>query len=232
MSAKVEAGVALVIEDAPEMRWVARRLLRSNGFEVLEAEDGERGLALAREFRPTLVLLDLTLPRLDGLEVCRALREFSDAYIIIVTGREDELDKVEGLTVGADDYVTKPYSPRELGARVQAMLRRPRTAAPATRSTRMVGALAIDVDARTVTIDATIVRLTRKEFDLLVALSERPGGVVSRDALLHRVWGTNWFGDPHVVDVHISNLRRKLAAGGHPVETVRGVGFRLVARPD
>jgi DNA-binding response OmpR family regulator len=231
MSAKVGAGVALVIEDAPEMRWVARRLLQSSGFEVLEAEDGERGLALAREFRPTLVLLDLTLPGLDGLEVCRGLREFSDAYIIIVTGREDELDKVEGLTVGADDYVTKPYSPRELEARVQAMLRRPRTAA-STPTTRVVGRLAIDVDARTVTIDTTVVRLTRKEFDLLVALSERPGGVVSRDTLLRRVWGGSWFGDPHVVDVHVSNLRRKLAAGGHLVETVRGVGFRLVGPSD
>jgi DNA-binding response OmpR family regulator len=210
------------------MRLIARQLLQSKGFEVAEAEDGERGLALARELKPDLVLLDLGLPRLDGLEVCRRLRVFSDAYIVIVTGREDELDKIEGLTVGADDYVTKPYSPRELGARIQAMLRRPRTTVPHASSIRSVGDLTVDLDTRSVRIGERAVSLTRTEFELLSALSERPGGVLTRETLLERVWGPNWFGDAHVVDVHVSNLRRKVAGATARVQTVRGVGFRLV----
>jgi len=228
MSARPHAFQALVIEDAPDMRLIATRLLRTKGFEVAEAEDGERGLALARELDPDLILLDLSLPRLDGLEVCRRLRDFSDAYIVIVTGREDELDKVEGLTVGADDYVTKPYSPRELAARIHAMLRRPRTAIEHAATARLVGDLSIDVGARAVKVGDEPVELTRTEFELLAALSERPGGVLSRETLLERVWGPNWFGDAHVVDVHISNLRRKISAARGRVQTVRGVGFRLV----
>jgi DNA-binding response OmpR family regulator len=228
MSARPHAFQALVIEDAPDMRLIATRLLRTKGFEVAEAEDGERGLALARELDPDLILLDLSLPRLDGLEVCRRLRDFSDAYIVIVTGREDELDKVEGLTVGADDYVTKPYSPRELAARIHAMLRRPRTAIEHPATARLVGDLSIDVGARAVKVGDEPVELTRTEFELLAALSERPGGVLSRETLLERVWGPNWFGDAHVVDVHISNLRRKISAARGRVQTVRGVGFRLV----
>jgi DNA-binding response OmpR family regulator len=228
MSARPHAFQALVIEDAPDMRLIATRLLRTKGFEVAEAEDGERGLALARELDPDLILLDLSLPRLDGLEVCRRLRDFSDAYIVIVTGREDELDKVEGLTVGADDYVTKPYSPRELAARIHAMLRRPRTAIEHAATARLVGDLSIDVGARAVKVGDEPVELTRTEFELLAALSERPGGVLSRETLLERVWGPNWFGDAHVVDVHISHLRRKISAARGRVQTVRGVGFRLV----
>jgi DNA-binding response OmpR family regulator len=228
MSERPHAFQALVIEDAPDMRLIATRLLRTKGFEVAEAEDGERGLALARELDPDLILLDLSLPRLDGLEVCRRLRDFSDAYIVIVTGREDELDKIEGLTVGADDYVTKPYSPRELAARIHAMLRRPRTAIEHPATARLVGNLSIDVGARAVKVGDEPVALTRTEFELLAALSERPGGVLSRETLLERVWGPNWFGDAHVVDVHISNLRRKISAARGRVQTVRGVGFRLV----
>jgi DNA-binding response OmpR family regulator len=228
MSERPHAFQALVIEDAPDMRLIATRLLRTKGFEVAEAEDGERGLALARELDPDLILLDLSLPRLDGLEVCRRLRDFSDAYIVIVTGREDELDKVEGLTVGADDYVTKPYSPRELAARIHAMLRRPRTAIEHAATARLVGDLSIDVGARAVKVGDEPVELTRTEFELLAALSERPGGVLSRETLLERVWGPNWFGDAHVVDVHISNLRRKISAARGRVQTIRGVGFRLV----
>jgi DNA-binding response OmpR family regulator len=210
------------------MRLAARRMLQSKGFDVAEAEDGERGLVLARELEPDLVLLDLVLPRLDGLEVCRRLRTFSDAYIVIVTGREDELDKVEGLTIGADDYVTKPYSPRELGARIEAMLRRPRTGVAPIPSVRVVGDLTVDIDTRTVRIGEQPVALTQTEFELLSALSERPGGVLTRETLIERVWGESWFGDAHVVDVHVSNLRRKLSGATSRVQTVRGVGFRLV----
>jgi len=147
---------------------------------------------------------------------------------VIVTGREDELDKIEGLTVGADDYVTKPYSPRELAARIHAMLRRPRTAIEHAATARLVGDLSIDVGARAVKVGDEPVELTRTEFELLAALSERPGGVLSRETLLERVWGPNWFGDAHVVDVHISNLRRKISAARGRVQTIRGVGFRLV----
>jgi DNA-binding response OmpR family regulator len=221
------ARMALIVEDSPEMRLVARSLLRREGFTVVEAADGERGLALAAEHRPDLVLLDLTLPRMEGFEVCRRLRSFCDAYVVIVSGRSDELDKVQGLTVGADDYVTKPYSPRELAARIQAMLRRPRAARAASEETRRFGDLVVEVDARRVTVGDREVSLTGREFDLLTALTERPGGVLSRDALLTRVWGPSWFGDQHVVDVHLSNLRRKLAHADAQVQTVRGVGFRL-----
>jgi DNA-binding response OmpR family regulator len=219
---------ALIIEDAPDMRLLAKRLLEENGFDVTEAPDGEQGLAIAETQQPDLILLDLNLPGMDGLDVCRRLRAISDAYIVIVTGREDELDKVEGFTVGADDYVTKPYSPAELRARIQAMLRRPRTPVASTLQTRSIGDIGIDVDARVVTVAGEPVELTRTEFDILSALSERPGGVLSREALLRRIWGPNWFGDAHVVDVHVSNLRRKLGAAGKQVQTARGVGFRLV----
>jgi DNA-binding response OmpR family regulator len=219
---------ALVIEDAPDMRVLATRLLEQNGFDVAVAADGEEGLSLAEEQRPDLILLDLTLPGLDGLEVCRRLRGFSDAYIVIVSGREDELDKVEGLTVGADDYVTKPYSPRELHARIQAMLRRPRTPVAGGMAERAIGQISLNVEARTVAVAGEPVELTRTEFDLLAALSERPGAVLAREALLRRVWGPNWFGDAHVVDVHVSNLRKKLGAAGKQVQTARGVGFKLV----
>jgi DNA-binding response OmpR family regulator len=228
MSAAPGPYHALVIEDAPDMRLVAVAILRDRGFQVSEAEEGERGLELARDEPPDLVLLDLTLPGMDGLEVCRRLREFSDAYIVIVSGREDEVDKIEGLTAGADDYVTKPYSPRELSARIEAMLRRPRTPGGQAGGARTVGEIAIDVEARTVAVAGDEVALTRTEFDLLASMSERPGGVVARDELLRRVWGPNWYGDAHVVDVHVSNLRRKLGAAGRQVQTVRGVGFRLV----
>jgi DNA-binding response OmpR family regulator len=229
MSAAPGTLRALVIEDAPDMRLVATTILRDKGFLTSEAEEGERGLELARAEQPELVLLDLTLPGMDGLEVCRRLREFSDAYIVIVSGREDELDKVEGLTAGADDYVTKPYSPRELSARIEAMLRRPRMPG-AQPGAQEVGHIAIDVDARTVAVAGEEAALTRTEFDLLASLSERPGGVVARDDLLRRVWGPNWYGDAHVVDVHVSNLRKKLGPAGKQVQTVRGVGFRLVDR--
>jgi DNA-binding response OmpR family regulator len=218
---------ALVIEDAPDMRLAALAILRDRGFAATEAEEGEQGLALARAENPDLVLLDLTLPGMDGLEVCRRLREFSDAYVVIVSGREDEVDKVEGFNAGADDYVTKPYSPRELAVRIEAMLRRPRT--PATQqAARTVGDIALDADARTVAVAGEEVALTRTEFDLLASLWERPGGVVARDELLKRVWGPGWYGDAHVVDVHVSNLRRKLGSSARQVQTVRGVGFRLV----
>ena len=170
----------------------------------------------------------MSLPGIDGFEVCRRLREFSDAYVIMVTGRTDEVDRVVGLTVGADDYVTKPFSARELAARIGAMRRRPRSAPVGTRLE--FDGLAIDAAAREVVLDGTRLDLTKIEFDLLSKLASEPRRVFARQQLLDSVWGGDWYGDDHVVDVHMGNLRKKLGeSGSRPrfIHTVRGVGFRF-----
>jgi DNA-binding response OmpR family regulator len=223
---------ALVVDDAVEFRELVGGLLRSEGFVLETAEDGDSALELARSFEPDVVVLDIGLPGIDGVEVCRRLRTFSDAYVVMVTAREEEVDKLIGLSVGADDYITKPFSPRELVARIRAMLRRPRTAVARARDVRRVGELEVDPDAREVRVGGAVVELTRIEFDLIDVLSERPRVAFTRAQLLERVWGPNWFGDDHLVDVHVSKLRQKL--GDDPraprfVRTVRGVGYRLEA---
>jgi DNA-binding response OmpR family regulator len=220
---------ALVVDDAAEFRELVAAVLRRDGFSVEVAGDGPAALDLARSFGPDVVVLDLGLPGMDGVEVCRQLRTFTDAYVVMVTGRRDEVDKLIGLSVGADDYVTKPFSTRELVARVRAMLRRPRVST-GERALRRLGPLEVDPGAREVRIRGTVVELTRIEFDLLDALSERPRTAMTRAHLLQRVWGPNWFGDDHVVDVHISKLRQKLgddARAPRMLRTVRGVGYRL-----
>lgn len=220
---------ALVVDDEPPLVRLVSAYLEREGFSVSTAADGEEALRLARERPPDVVVLDLMLPGIDGLEVCRRIRTFSDAYVVMLTARAEELDKIVGLSTGADDYVTKPFSPGELVARIRAMLRRPR--ADQTRTgTRRVGDLEIGPLAREVTRDGRSIALTRLEFDLLDALSERPNVAFTRSRLLERVWGPDWFGDEHVVDVHVANLRRKL--GDDPrahryVLTLRGVGYRL-----
>jgi DNA-binding response OmpR family regulator len=169
---------------------------------------------------------------MDGVEVCRQVRTFSDAYVVILTARSDEVDTLIGLSVGADDYMTKPFSPRELMARVQAMLRRPRQSDGGGKTVRTFGALSIDPVGRDVWLDGEPVALTRTEFDLLAALAERPRMAFSRRQLIDHVWGETWVGDEHLVDVHIGHLRRKLgddAAEGRFVRTVRGVGYRMGA---
>jgi len=181
-----------------------------------------------RSTNPDVVILDVMLPGLDGIEVCRQLRTFSDAYVLMLTARSEEIDRIMGLTVGADDYLVKPFSPRELVARVKALLRRPRTESAPT-SAGPPG-LEIDEARRTVRVDARVVDLTTLEFDLLAVLARDPGVVVRRQALLDRVWGIDFVADDHLVDVHVGNLRRKLGDDpAHPrfVETVRGVGYRL-----
>jgi DNA-binding response OmpR family regulator len=225
---------ALVVDDAPEFRELVSTVLRREGFAVELASDGPGALAVARDFEPDVVVLDIGLPGMDGVEVCRRLRTFSDAYIVMLTGRQEEVDKLIGLSVGADDYVTKPFSARELVARVRAMLRRPRSGAVAAtdgaQRLRRVGELDIDVAAREVKVAGRVVELTRIEFDLLDALSERPRVALTRAQLLERVWGPTWFGDDHVVDVHVSKLRQKLgddARAPRHVRTVRGFGYRL-----
>jgi DNA-binding response OmpR family regulator len=223
---------ALVVDDAAEFRELVGSVLRSEGFVVQAVEDGPAALTAARSFAPDVVLLDIGLPGMDGVEVCRQLRTFTDAYVVMLTGREDEVDKLIGLSVGADDYVTKPFSARELVARVRAMLRRPRTASATAAPARRIGALEVDPAAREARLEGRVVELTRIEFDLLDALSQRPRTALTRGQLLERVWGPNWFGDDHVVDVHISKLRQKLGDDAHApryIRTVRGVGYRLDA---
>ena len=220
---------ALVVDDEPPLVRLVGAYLEREGFSVSTAADGEEALRLARERPPDVVVLDLMLPGIDGIEVCRRIRTFSDAYIVMLTARAEELDKIVGLSTGADDYVTKPFSPGELVARIRAMLRRPR-AGQTGAEPRRLGDLAIDPLAREVSRDGRPIALTRLEFDLLDALSERPNVAFSRRQLLERVWGPNWFGDEHVVDVHVANLRRKLGDDpGAPryVLTLRGVGYRL-----
>ncbi len=231
---------ALVVDDEVPLAEVVASYLEREMFDVSLAHSGADALALAREIDPDVVVLDVGLPGIDGLEVCRQLRTFSDAYVVMLTARDTELDTIVGLSVGADDYVTKPFSPRELVARIRAMLRRPRTvAAPATTAadsasagppTRVFGPLSIDVASRQVFINDEPVLLTRTEFDVLAALSSRPAVVFSRRQLLESIWGDSWVGNAHLVDVHVGHLRRKLGddpADPRYVITVRGVGYRM-----
>jgi DNA-binding response OmpR family regulator len=227
---------ALVVDDAAEFRELVGAVLRREGFQVDLAEDGDAALAIARASEPDVVVLDIGLPGIDGVEVCRRLRTFSDAYVVMLTGRQEEVDKLIGLSVGADDYVTKPFSNRELVARIRAMLRRPRGGVDPSRGAaiRRLDGLELDTAAREVRLDGRIVELTRIEFDLLTALADRPRVALTRAQLLESVWGPSWFGDDHVVDVHMSKLRQKLGEDPREprfVRTVRGVGYRLDAEP-
>ena len=219
---------ALLVEDSPEFVTVVTRLLEQLGFAVSVARDGDRAVTLARAEHPDLIVLDVTLPDTDGFEVCRKLREFTDAYVLMVTARQEELDKVVGFSVGADDYVTKPFSGRELTARIKAMTRRPRL--PTTPEQRDFGRLGVDPRAREVTLDGRPVDLTKIEFDILDLLSGSPRQTFTRRQVLEQVWGGSWFGDDHVIDVHVGNLRKKLgesATTPRHIRTVRGVGYRF-----
>ncbi|MBK9738505.1 MAG: response regulator transcription factor [Actinobacteria bacterium] len=219
----------LVVDDEKPLVGVITSYLEREGFTVLPAYDGLSAVEIARAERPDLIMVDLVLPGLSGLEVCARVREFSDAYVIILTARDDEADKVAGLTAGADDYVTKPFSPRELVARIHAMLRRPRQTLPEAEAI-VLGRLTIDLESRDVTLDGELIPLTRTEFDLLAAMLARPRAALSRRELIDQVWGPDWFGDEHVVDVHVGHLRSKLgdsATEPQYVRTVRGVGYGL-----
>jgi DNA-binding response OmpR family regulator len=224
---------ALVVEDEIEMAKVIGSYLEREGYEVHLCHDGLDAVELARQADPDVVVLDLGLPGQDGLEVCRQLRTFSDAYVVMLTARSDEVDTLIGLSVGADDYLTKPFSPRELVARLRAMLRRPRPIGQAERDVsdmRVFGPLTVDATGRDVWLNDEPIDLTRTEFDLLAALSERPRMAFSRRQLIDKVWGQTWVGDEHLVDVHIGHLRRKLgdeANASRFVRTVRGVGYRM-----
>lgn len=226
----------LVVDDELPMANVVRSYLEREGFDVTLAQTGPDAVAAARTHDPAVIVLDIMLPGFDGLEVCKRIREFSDAYIIMLTARDEEVDKVVGLAMGADDYLVKPFSPRELVARVRAMLRRPRAStspgAVAPDDVLRVGTLSVDTQAREVSVDGEPVQLTRTEFDLLAALATRPRMAYSRRQLIDEVWGADWYGDEHVVDVHIGHLRTKLndtAEQPRFIRTVRGVGYGMVA---
>ncbi len=227
----------LVVDDEANLVELVQGYLEQEGYTVLTAGDGRAALDLARSGSPDVIILDLLLPGLDGLEVCRQVRQFSDAYVLMLTAKAEEVDKLVGLAVGADDYLTKPFSPRELVARVKAMLRRPRTAlpgAPDTPAIRRFGEVALDDARHEVTKRGEVVPLTPREFALLATLAGHPGRVFTRDQLLERIWGDDFY-DDHVVDVHVGNLRRKIEDDpGQPcyIETVRGVGYRFGVRQD
>lgn len=219
---------ALVVEDEPPISRLVTRYLQQEGFEVDAAYDAETGVDLARSRDPDVVVLDLMLPGMDGIEACRVIRTFSDAYIIMLTARTEEIDRLIGLSVGADDYLGKPFSPRELVARVKAMLRRPRLTPADQEPVRRFGDLVVDPVAREVFRDGEPLTLTRTEFDLLDTLSARPRVAFTRRQLAETVWGYDV--DDHVVDVHMANLRRRLgddARTSRFVRTVRGVGYRM-----
>ena len=220
----------LVIDDEPAIVKLVSAYLKPEGYEVLTAVDGPSGLKSALAFKPDLVILDLMLPGMDGIELLSRLRRESDAYVIRLTAKTEETDKIVGLSVGADDYVTKPFSPRELTARVKAVLRRIQTGPRSETSIYTSRHLHMDVGARLVSVDETPVELTAIEFDLLKALVENRGRVLSREQLLEKVWGGEYFGEIRVVDVHLGHVRHKLVRDDL-VATVRGVGYRFEDQP-
>jgi DNA-binding response OmpR family regulator len=219
----------LAVEDDERIRTGLRMALEDEGWTVEEAENGEDALALFRRDPADVVLIDIMLPGVDGFEVCRSLRRSSDVPIIMVTARADTHDVVAGLEAGADDYLTKPFAPKELSARIRALLRRARTPEPGISHLRF-GDLEIVPDAGVVTLAGRDVHLTKTEFRLLCELASSPGRVFSREVLLERVWGYGYFGDGRLVDVHIRRLRTKIendAANPRHVLTVRGLGYKL-----
>jgi Response regulators consisting of a CheY-like receiver domain and a winged-helix DNA-binding domain len=225
----------LFVEDEAAIYEPFSKALRRNGFEPVVARTAAEALKSAGQVDPALVLLDLNLPDGDGSDVCRSLRKDSDVPIVMLTARGTEMDRVLGLELGADDYVVKPFSSRELISRIRAVLRRPRTDTSAPALPIVTGELEVDPGARTVHLDGEPLKLARKEFDLLAELARHSGQVVTREDLMTRVWDVNWFGSTKTLDVHIRTLRRKLgddSADPRFIETVRGVGFRLIAPED
>jgi DNA-binding response OmpR family regulator len=220
----MEKGTILVVEDEANIADLVDLYLAREGYRVLKQATGEGALDAVRDHRPRLVVLDIGLPDIDGLEVCRRIRATGNLPVIFLTARGDEVDRVLGLELGADDYLTKPFSPAELVARVKAVLRRVDGAQPS--DIVQAGRVTIDGGRREIRIDDTPVDFTTKEFDLLRFLAERPGLALSRQQILDGVWGYDWFGDVRTVDVHIAQVRKKLGDAG-TITTVRGVGYRM-----
>ena len=227
-------GTVLVIEDEENLQEALKYNLEREGYDVLTAGDGERGLNAARERQPDLVILDIMLPQLDGLEVCRILRRERDTPIIMLTAKGEEVDRVVGLELGADDYITKPFSMRELLARLRTVLRRarnhPRADGPPSNEVRTSGDLEVNLAAHTVSIGGAEVEMKPREFDLLALLVANKGRAFTRDQILERLWGQDYIGDTRTVDVHIRWIRQKIETGiGSPnrIVTIRGVGYRF-----
>jgi len=225
-----EKETILVVDDEKNIIELARMYLEKEGFVVESAQDGLAALAAIERVKPVLVVLDLMLPELDGWEVCRRIRAKSNLPIIMLTARDDDIDKIVGLELGADDYMTKPYNPRELLARVKAVLRRgyhPTSTADDRQEIITLGNLKLDLTSREVSINGTRIDVRTKEFDLLQVLIQHSGQALSREQLLNMAWGFDFFGETRTVDVHIAHLRKKLASSSVNVETVWGVGYKL-----
>jgi DNA-binding response OmpR family regulator len=219
--------VIVVVEDDPNIADLVDLYLRRDGYRVYQARDGETGLRLVRDRSPKLVILDVGLPgAVDGIDVCRQLRSTTDVPIIMLTARDGEVDRVLGLEMGADDYVTKPFSPRELVARVKAILRRTEGPARDDATTRTTGGTEVDLKRREARVDGAAIALAAREFDLLAYLAQNEGLALSRRQILDGVWGPDWIGDERTVDVHVRQLRRKLG-DALPLTTIWGVGYRL-----
>ena len=226
----VTGRVLVVYDEKPLARMIATYLTRA-GYDATTAHTGPEAVEAARAQAPDVVVLDLGLPGLDGIEVCRSIRGFSECYVLMLTARGEEEDKLAGLAAGADDYITKPFSVRELVARVATVLRRPRTTVTAVEPARVFGQLSVDLTAHEARVDGEPVALTRTEFELLAALTARPHQALTRRQLIDTVWGPAWVGDERLVDVHIGHLRRKLGEDQATlIDTVRGVGYRMVTR--
>lgn len=217
----------LVVDDEKHIVELTKLYLEKNGYHVEEAYDGAEALAKIESLRPALIVLDLMLPEMDGWEVCHQVRKESDVPIIMLTARTNDVDKIVGLELGADDYLTKPFNPRELVARVRAVLRRYEKAAGPEQVIR-IGQVTIDPQQREVTVGDKLVELRTQEFDLLLTLAQHKGIVLSREQLLELAWGFDFYGQTRTVDVHIAQLRKKLADSGLIIDTVWGIGYKLV----
>lgn len=222
------AAKILIIDDESSIHNVLSAYLRAEGYDFQSAYEGKTGLAAARSFKPDIIVLDVMLPGMDGIELLANLRRESNVYVIMLTARSEETDKIVGLSVGADDYLTKPFSPRELVARIKAALRRLQNPSGNFGETAILNFahLRIDVAARRVWVGESLIDLTSVEFDLLLALAQHQSMVLSREQLLEKVWGYDYFGDTRVVDVHIGHIRQKLGDESM-IETIRGVGYRF-----
>ena len=224
-------GLVLVVDDEAHIRELVRLYLEKEGFKIAAAADGEEGLRKARTLSPQLIILDIMLPKLDGWDVCREVRKTARTPIIMLTAKGEEFDRILGLELGADDYLTKPFSPRELVARVKAVLRRAAPDKPATDGGKiMLPGLLIDLPAREVRVAGQLVSLTPKEFDLILFLARHPGKVFTREQLFAAVWGYDYYGDLRTVDTHIKRLREKVEKDGTAachVRTIWGVGYKF-----
>jgi two-component system alkaline phosphatase synthesis response regulator PhoP len=220
----------LIVDDEPNIVQLARLYLERDGYKVESAGDGRNALATVEQRPPALMVLDIMLPEMDGLEVCRRLRASGNSLpILMLTARDEDVDKILGLELGADDYLTKPFNPRELVARIKAILRRGERTADNVRNPIHLDEVVIDPARREVTVNGELVNLRTQEFDLLLTLAEHKGLVLTREQLLEKAWGYDYYGQSRTVDVHVGHLRRKLANSSLHIETITGVGYKLVA---